>query len=56
MKKIMGISCVVLLVVGTVGGIVWLSIASGHADQILGGIGIAGAIIGLIIGAVWGLK
>ena len=56
MKKVMGICCVVLLVVGTAGGIIWLGIESGHLGQVLAGIGIAATIIGLIIGAVWGLK
>ena len=56
MKKIMGISCVVLLIVGIAGGMVWLGIASGHFCETLISLGIAVAIIGLIIGAVWGLK
>ena len=56
MKEVMGICCVVLLVVGTAGGIIWLSIASGNLAEVLGGIGIAATIIGLIFGAVWGLK
>ena len=56
MKKVMGICCVVLLVVGTAGGIIWLGIESQGLKLTLIGLGIAAAIVGLIIGAVWGLK